>query len=83
MFARGISILASSAVQPANINLPHPNDLLSDRIQQAAQRAMLAELPRMLPSEIRQNPERHAQLFHARREHLEALLWVEPTQAVL
>jgi len=44
---------------------------------------MLAELPRMSPSEIRQNPQRHAQLFKARREHLEALLWVEPTQAVL
>ena len=31
MFARGISILTGSAVDPGNIPVPRPSDLLTDR----------------------------------------------------
>ena len=83
MFARGISILTGSAVDPGNIPVPRPSDLLTDRCNQAALRALQAEAEFMPPSERVREPERYARIQRARREQLEAFLWVEPNDAAL
>ena len=83
MFARGISILTGSAVDPGNIPVPRPSDLLTDRCNQAALRALQAEAEFMPPSEREREPERYARIQRARREQLEAFLWVEPNSAAL
>ena len=83
MFARGISILTGSAVDPGNIPVPRPSDLLTDRCNQAALRSLQAEAEFMPPSERAREPERYARIQRARREQLEAFLWVEPNDAAL
>ena len=76
MFARGINILAGSAMDPGNLPVPRPNDALADRCNQAALRSMQAEAEFMPPSARMQEPERYARIQRARREQLEAFLWV-------
>ena len=81
MFARGINILAGSAMDPGNLPVPRPNDALADRCNQAALRALQAEAEFMPPSARAREPERYARIQRARREQLEAFLWVEPNAA--
>ena len=83
MFARGISILTGSAVDSGNIPVPRPSDLLTDRCNQAALCALQAEAEFMPPSERAREPERYVRIQRARREQLEAFLWVEPNDAAL
>lgn len=81
MFARGISILTGSAMDPGNIPVPRPSDALADRCNQAALRAMQAEAEYLPHSARAQDPDRYARIQRARRDQLEAFLWVEPNTA--
>ncbi len=83
MFARGISVLISSAMDPGNIPVPRPGDALADRCSQAALRALNAEAEFMAPSARAREPERYARIQRERRNQLEAFLWVEPNAAAL
>ena len=83
MFVRGISILTGSAVDVGNIPVPRPWDALADRCAQAALRAMQAEAQFMPLSARLQEPERYTRIQRARREQLEAFLWIEPNAAAL
>lgn len=83
MFVKGIPILTGSAVDVGNISVPRPWDPLSDRCAQAALRAMQAQAQFMSLSARLQEPERYACIQRARREQLEAFLWIEPNAAAL
>lgn len=83
MFARGISILISSAVDVGNLPAPRPNDRVAEKCAQDALRAMQSELHFMPLSQRLQNPEEYARLQQRRREQLERFLWVEPNPAAL
>ena len=74
MFARGISTLISSTVDPGNIPAPRPSDVLAERCAQEAMRALSAEAE-YLPLHARlADPEKYARLRRKRRARLEELL---------
>ena len=83
MFSRDISILTGSAVDVGAIPAPRPWDALTDRCAQAALRSLQAPARFMPLSERLKEPERYAELQRARREQLEAFLWIEPNAAAL
>ena len=83
MFARGISILIGSIVDPRNIPLPRPSDDLSDRCAQAALRALQARPELLSPLERMRDPEGYARIQRRRREQLESFLWVDSNEQVL
>lgn len=83
MFVRGISILVSSAVDVGNIPAPRPWDGLSAACAQAALRALQAEAEFLPLSARLAHPEAYRKIQRARREQLEAFLWVDPNAAAL
>lgn len=83
MFARGISILISSAVDPGNIPAPRPCDSVAERCAQEAMRALQADDHFMTLSQRMQDPEGYARIRKKRRDRLESFLWIEPNQQAL
>ena len=83
MFARGISILIGSAVDPGNIPVPRPSDHLVDRCAQAAMRALQARPEYLSPLERMDKPEAWAAVQRRRREQLESFLWVDSNPQIL
>lgn len=83
MFARGISILIGSAVDPGNIPVPRPSDVLADRCSQAAVRALQAQPEYLSPLERMEDPETYAKIQRRRREQLESFLWVDSNPQIL
>lgn len=83
MFARGISILTGSAMDPGNIPPPRPSDARADRCAQAALRALQAEPELMSPLDRMRDPERYARIQLRRREQLESFLWVDSNEQIL
>ncbi len=83
MFAKGISILTSSAVDAGNIPAPRPSDLIADRCAQEALRSMQAGDRFMSLSQRLQDPDGYALLQKKRRDRLESFLWIDPNQQAL
>lgn len=83
MFARGISILLSSAVDAGNIPAPRPSDMVADRCAQDALRAIQSDDDFMPLSRRLANPEEYLRLQQKRRALLECFLWIEPNSAAL
>ena len=57
MFASGIHVLISSAVDTGNLPAPRPSDVLADRLSQSAMRTLQAPAEYMPLSERVQDPE--------------------------
>lgn len=83
MFARGISILLSSAMDVGNIPAPRPSDSLAEKRAQDALRSIQAEAQFMPLSERMHDPDRYARIQQKRRAQLETFLWIEPNDAAL
>jgi len=83
MFARGISILISSAVDIGNIPAPRPSDSVAEKCAQDALRAIQAADSFMPLSARLQHPEEYIRLQQKRRSLLESFLWIEPNPAAL
>lgn len=83
MFARGISILLSSAMDVGNLPFPRPWDGVADACARAAMRAMQREAQFMPLSQRLRDSEGYARLQRARREQLESFLWIEPDAGAL
>jgi len=83
MFASGIHVLISSAVDTGNLPAPRPSDVLADRLSQSAMRTLQAPAEYMPLSERLQDPDQYMYLQQKRRARLESLLWVEPNPGVL
>ena len=83
MFAKGTTILTGSAVDPRNIPISRPSDLLSERCSQAALRALQAEPELLSPLERMQAPQTYARIQIKRRAQLESFLWVDSNPRIL
>lgn len=83
MFARGIAVLISSTVDTGNLPAPRLSDLLADRLNQQALRALQTQPEHMSLSKRIRDPEAYARIQQKRREALEAFLWIEPNSAAL
>ena len=83
MFASGIHVLISSAVDTGNLPAPRPSDVLADRLSQSAMRTLQAPAEYMPLSERLQDPEQYMYLQQKRRARLESLLWIESNPGVL
>jgi len=83
MFASGIHVLISSAVDTGNLPAPRPSDVLADRLGQNAMRTLQAPAEYMPLSERLQDPDQYMYLQQKRRAQLESLLWIEPNPGVL
>ena len=83
MFASGIHVLISSAVDTGNLPAPRPSDVLADRLSQSAMRTLQAPAEYMPLSERLQDPDQYMYLQKKRRARLESLLWIEPNPGVL
>ena len=83
MFASGIHVLISSAVDTGNLPAPRPSDMLADRLGQSAMRTLQAPAEYMPLSERLQDPDQYMYLQQKRRARLESLLWIEPNPGML
>ena len=83
MFARGITVLCTSAVDPGSLSVPRPSEALMDQYAQAAMRAVMGENRFMSASERMEDPEAYRRLQQKRRSELESLLFIEPNQDAL
>lgn len=83
MFASGIHVLISSAVDTGNLPAPRPSDVLADRLGQSAMRTLQAPAEYMPLSERLQDPDQYMYLQKKRRARLESLLWIESNPGVL
>ena len=83
MFARGITVLCTSAVDPGSLPVPRPSEALMDRFSQAAMRAVLDEHPFMGASGRMEDPDSYLRIQKKRRADLESLLFIEPNQDAL
>ena len=83
MFARGISILTSSAVDAGNIPAPRPSDLVAEKCAQDALRVIQSDVLFMPLSRRLTDPEGYIRVQKQRRSQLETFLWIEPNAAAL
>lgn len=83
MFARGIPLLCTSAVDCGSLPVPRPSDALAEGFAHAAMRAMTDDFPFMSASERTSDPEGYRRMQQQRRRALESFLFVEPNQAAL
>lgn len=83
MYARGITVLCTSAVDVGSLPVPRPSEALTDRLNQAAMRAMTDEHRYMGASERMEDPEAYRRLQQKRRNDLESFLFIEPNQDAL
>lgn len=83
MFARGISILASSNIDVGNVSVPRPWDDLANDCAQAALRAIQAQPELLSLSQRMQDWTHYRQIQRQRRQRLECFLWMEPSAPAL
>lgn len=83
MFAKGISILIGSAVDPGNIPIPRPSDELAEGCAQAAMQALQAGCEYLSPLERMEKPELWLSVQRRRRRQLESFLWVDSNPQIL
>lgn len=83
MFARGISILISSALDTGNIPAPRPADALADSCARDAMASLQGDVECMSLSARLENPAAYQKLQEKRRSMLESFLWIEPNAAIL
>ena len=83
MFARGIAVLCTSAVDPGSLSVPRPSEALMDQFAQAAMRAMTDDHARLSASRRMEDPETYLRMQQKRRSDLESFLFIEPNHEVL